>query len=76
MLFDESGASRPYAAMAGDEVRIADWGPNQSLTLRILATEGDAGGVRLGVERPLSLGGLLHRRHRKRHHKGGRGTNA
>jgi hypothetical protein len=74
MLFDGMGASRPFEAMAGDVVRIADWGPGQVLELRIVQTDADADNrtVQLGVERPVSLDGLLgHRRHR--HGKGGKG---
>jgi hypothetical protein len=54
-------------------VRIADWGPGQVLELRIVQTDADADNrtVQLGVERPVSLDGLLgHRRHR--HGKGGK----
>jgi hypothetical protein len=67
------GRDNPRAIRYGDTVKIADWGPGEAQTLRVMEVAQGPTSVTLGVEQPVNIASLVagtHARKRRKHHRG------
>jgi hypothetical protein len=56
---EDSGVGSPYAVLPGSFVDLADWMPAQSLVQRIMEVAYTSTSIRLGVETPVSIDGVV-----------------